>query len=438
MVISSATQLAGTYTLLSTGVTLLPYSCPTGTTSATSATALSGCSNVAAGYYLPVATGTGAACTKSAAGTTGTTGTCSIPTVCPINFYCPIGTGNPLITNGAAISDVSANNQVQGLSAGTIGTIMVSSAAVTAATSVQCPAGTANPSTQSTSAVDCDDLAAGFYIPNPIPAQASAGAVTSLTAGIVTCPAGSYCPYKTNGVNAITAGTTGSTFTWTAIVVSAATPCSPTGTTSGATGATVSSACTLVAPGYYIDPSSLTAPAVCAVGEYCPGSAGSYLDASGNPVAMTVAVMALGTKAGGEFNCPTGSATPGTVASAANSAFADCNLLPNFYIPSTATGAALNVPVSCPAGSHCPGGAAIGTAGGSLVCPTGSTIPACTVAAVTAPAVTTGPVTVSPTSQPINLNATPVVVNLPASAAPRAAVHAAVLALAALAALVAF
>ena len=37
--------------------------------------------------------------------------------------------------------------------------------------------------------------------------------------------------------------------------------------------------------------------------------------------------------------------TPGTVASAANSAFQDCNLLPHFYIPSTATGAALNVAV---------------------------------------------------------------------------------------------
>jgi hypothetical protein len=195
-----------------------------------------------------------------------------------------------------------------------------------------------------------------------------------------------------------------------------------------------------VAPGYYIDPSSLTTPSVCAVGEYCPGSAGSYLDASGNPVAMTVAVMALGTKAGGEFNCPTGSVTPGTVASAANSAFADCNLLPNFYIPSTATGAALNVPVSCPAGSHCPGGGAIGTAGGALVCPTGSTIPACT-ATVAAPGPVTnlGPTTVSPTSQPINLNATPVVVNLPASAAPlAAAADSAVLALAALLALVAF
>jgi hypothetical protein len=77
-----------------------------------------------------------------------------------------------------------------------------------------------------------------------------------------------------------------------------------------------------------------------------------------------------------------------------------------------------------------------------VACPTGSTNPACVTPAGPA-TLSTGPTTnnaapvsVSPTSQPININFTHAPVF--ASAAPRAAVHAAVLALAALAALVAF
>jgi hypothetical protein len=115
-----------------------------------------------------------------------------------------------------------------------------------------------------------------------------------------------------------------------------------------------------VLPGYFVDTSDPNCANSgckdCQVGEYCPGNGGLYLNAAGT--ATATASVVVGTP-GGEYNCPTGSATPGTVASAANSALADCNLLPNFYIPATATGAALYVPVSCPAGSHCPGGTAI-------------------------------------------------------------------------------
>jgi hypothetical protein len=200
-----------------------------------------------------------------------------------------------------------------------------------------------------------------------------------------------------------------------------------------------------VQPGYFVDTSDPNCAATygcesCQVGEYCPGNGNLYLNAAGT--ATATASVVVGTP-GGEFNCPTGSVTPGAMASNVNSALVDCNLLPNFYIPSTATASpAIYVPVSCPAGFHCPGGGAIGAAGGSFACPANSTIPACT-ATVAAPGPVTnlGPstTTVSPTSQPINLNATPVVVNLPASAAPlSAAANSAVLALAALLALVAF
>ena len=207
----------------------------------------------------------------------------------------------------------------------------------------------------------------------------------------------------------------------------------PTGSTNTAAGATIASC--LVTPGYYIDPSNLNVPAVCAVGEYCPGNGGTYLNAAGTATAtLTLAVGTAG--GGGEYNCPAGSATPGTAPSAQNSALTDCNLLPHFYIPSTATTSpAIYVPVACPTGYFCAGGGAIGAAGGSVSC-TGSSNPACATTSVTA---NSSPVSVSPTSQPINLNATPVVVNLPASAAPlAAAANSAVLALAALLALVAF
>jgi hypothetical protein len=388
--------------------------CPTGSSSAAASTAAStaitACTQLAPGYYISATAASGSA-----------------PATCIAGSFC-LGatTATPAIASGVL---GAASTAVFGLTA--------------------CPAGTTNAITlgalvgaNAKDATVCDDLAPGYAILAAIPAQVAAGAITALTTGITQCAQGHWCPGVALGVNAITAGTTGSTFTWTLVAAitggnAASGSPQPCGAgLSSVAGSIAASACTLVAPGYYIDPSHLTTPSVCAVGEYCPGSGGLYLNAAGTATATLT--LAVGT-AGGEYNCPTGSATPGTVASAANSALADCNLLPNFYIPSTATGAALYVPVSCPAGSHCPGGTAIGTAGGALVCPAGSTIPACT--ATTTNVAAPGPVTttVSPTSQPINLNATPVVVNLPASAAPlAAAANSAVLALAALLALVAF
>ncbi len=199
----------------------------------------------------------------------------------------------------------------------------------------------------------------------------------------------------------------------------------PTGSTNAGGAAMTSISSCIVKPGYYIDPSNLNAPAPCPTNEYCLGGG------------------AVGT-AGGDTVCPVGSVGPAS--SPANSALADCVVLPNYYINTTS----LNTPVHCPTASVCAGGGPVGTAGGSAPCSPGSTIAACiTPAAANASTTMNGaPVTVSPaavTVSPAAVTVTPapITVNFThsptfASAAPRAAAHAAVLALAALAALVAF
>ena len=205
----------------------------------------------------------------------------------------------------------------------------------------------------------------------------------------------------------------------------------PTGSTNAGGAAMTSISSCIVKPGYYIDPSALNTPEICPANEYCLGGG------------------AVGT-VGGDTVCPTGSVGLAT-ASALSSSINDCVLSAGFYT----TSAAINTPVPCLSGFICAGGAALGTAGGvgSVACPTGSTNAACL--APTAPANTTttvngAPVTVSPaavTVSPAAVTVTPaaqpitVNVTVPApifSAAPRAAAHAAVLALTAVAALVAF
>jgi hypothetical protein len=351
----------------------------------TAVSAATGCNSIAPGYSL------------AAAGTT--------PLACAAGNYClgfSAATGAVFAAAGNAVTTGPA--AAFGLTA--------------------CPAGTTwagSASSSATSAAVCDDLAAGYYIRTAIAAQANAGAVTALTTGIQQCPAGYYCAGSLGGIdtantNGITAGTTGSTFIWDAIPAIAATACT-TGTSS-VVGATAVSACTLVAPGYYIDHSALNTPATCPAGEYCPGGG------------------AVGT-AGGDNNCPLGSVGPAT-SSITNSNINDCILSTGYYIAASN----VNLPVPCPAASICAGGGPLGTAVAAVACPTGSTNAACITPAgpatvSTGPTtVTTAPVSVSPTSQPITVNFThsPVF-----SAAPlAAAANSAVLVLAALLALVAF
>ena len=530
---TSTTFTYAAITALAAGTTTgAPQACPAGTTNAltlgaatTSATAVdySACTDIKPAWTIgstPLAAVTPAATAGGATLAAFTTAVTTSVVACPLGSFCVGQAGAFVFTVG------TTPNQY------TYPGVTTSSSAKT------CPTGTTGTVASATSAVlACTDLAPGYAILANIAAQSSAGAVTALTTGITPCAIGFYCPGKTTLIT-ITAGTTGSTFTWTAITapaagtttgapqactagfglstasssaVSAATGCnavapgysipattaatasitpaqcaagsycqglstatgitftangissagatSAAGTTAcpvtGATsaaGATAASGCSVVLKGYYIDPSSLTVPTTCAVGEYCPGTGGQYLDTTVTPPALaTATTLAVGT-AGGEFNCPTGSVTPGN-GGIVNNALADCNLLPGYFIPATATAgtAASFVPVSCPAGYQCPGGSAIGTPGGSSPCPVNSTIPACTVAAVSAPGVTvaagTAPaVTVAAGTAPavtVAAGAAPIVnVTVAAapiiSSAPRAAAHAAVLALTAMAALVAF
>ena len=218
-----------------------PVACTTGfgVGGITAVSAATGCNSIAPGYSL------------AAAGTT--------PLACAAGNYClgfSAATGAVFAAAGNAVTTGPA--AAFGLTA--------------------CPAGTTwagSASSSATSAAVCDDLAAGYYIRTAIAAQANAGAVTALTTGIQQCPAGYYCAGSLGGIdtantNGITAGTTGSTFIWDAIPAIAATACT-TGTSS-VVGATAVSACTLVAPGYYIDHSALNTPATCPAGEYCPVS----------------------------------------------------------------------------------------------------------------------------------------------------------------------
>ena len=400
--------IAGTsIAALASGTNILA-SCPTGTTNAvTNGADISSCTAVAAGYYVPTTASTLALSTSTAVATGGVA-------ACTAGNYC--------VVTAAKVTYTASGSTYTW--------------AFTAYTPTACPAGTTwagSASSSATSAAVCDDLAAGYYIPTAIAAQAAAGAVTALTTGIQQCPVGSYCTGSVGAIaltnGGITAGTTGNTFIWGAVVASPATPCVA-GSSTSAVGSTASSACTLVAPGYYIDHSALNTPVVCPAGEYCPGGG------------------AIGT-VGGDMNCPLGSGISGTTGSVTNSNINDCIVSAGFYIAASA----VNTPVPCPSGYICTGGGAVGTAGGSVACPTGSTNAACLTPAVPAnttttvngapvtvspAAVTVSPaaVTVSPAAQPITVNVT-----VPApifSAAPRAAAHAAVLALTALAALVAF
>jgi len=158
----------------------------------------------------------------------------------------------------------------------------------------------------------------------------------------------------------------------------------PTGSTNTAAGDTISSC--LLQPGQYIDESALNVPKSCPASLYCTGGG------------------AVGT-AGGSQSCPTGSTLPKVslvdtvdTRNVENSNIKDCLLDAGFHIAP----ADLNLPVPCPAGYACGGGNAVGTAGGSVICPTGSTNEDC----VTSSMVTT--VNLTPASQPITVtNAAP-------------------------------
>jgi len=301
-------------------------SCPTGSSSAAgiTSTSLAACTQLAIGYYIAAGAASGSA-----------------PTVCPVGFICAAQTtSTPALANG-----------------------VMSAAATSAFNNVPC----ITPGWGLGGTETCSSIAPGYYLP-----AAAANAVTSLLA----CSAGKYCAGVKNA--AIATGATGWAFSGTMGTTATAGSTSgpvtglvacPTTTTNGGGITNTSIASCLTLPGYYVDPSDLlcassqAGPAAgcgtCPYNEYCPGG------------------HAVGT-AGGDMNCPAGSAMGLPASSILNNNINECIVSPNFYIAS-ATG--LTTPVACPVGSACAGGGPVGTAGGAVVCTTNSTL--CTTAAAT-------------------------------------------------------
>jgi hypothetical protein len=468
---------SGTIATAATGDRILA-SCPSGVTNAvTTGNTIASCSDLAVGWAFnpsisPASTNLTVLLTQCAAGSYGCKGVANV-------FVSSITT--------STVNSVASSFGTTGLVvATTSSTVLTSATAITtgfvtgaanAGANIKgtCPAyatntftATSTPTWAATAAAaiqDCTDLVPGYGF---APSASSATTVSTLLESCLPGYYGSVCAgspglFTSAPVAAVTNTSLTGTVTYQSglastyaagdLVLASPTDFAGAFGTLGAPGALLISECPsgstnaggaamtsisscIVQPGYYVDHSNLNcvvpnAPSscpVCPAGEYCTGGG------------------AVGT-AGGDTVCPTGSVGPESP-SALNSNIADCVLSAGYYT----TSAAPNVPAACPSGFFCAGGAALGTAGGvgSTSC-TGSSNPACLAPAgpakttingapvtVSPAAVTVSPaaVTVTPAAQPITINFThsPVF----ASAAPRAAAHAAVLALAALAALVAF
>jgi hypothetical protein len=420
--------------------------------------AATGCSSIAAGFYLPVGSLTPIQCPQTA------------------GTYCPGFSSATGVTFAAAGNAITANT------------------ATSAVGVYNCPfgvTGTAGNGGQAI-ATSCTDLAAGYML---VPGVA---ATTKLASLIQACPAGATCA----GISAFfggtlsNGGTSGKDDNWYLAGVGA---CSGATTASASNvncltaldlvnstditaavstltagvplSATVNSAAYVagqtnqyalfgfVLPGYYIAPHSFT-PVPCPTGSFCGGGEGlgDFADFDMPPTPCPT-----GTKLGPDKAPAQGSAAgvAGSIQCTPGTDCVGCALLPGFY--STSTGQA----AICPPNYYCPGGGYLGSSATSFQCPTAnSTVEACntfldniqsnsyaagnttitTAPAAAAPAVTTPAaaapsVTVSPAA--VTVSPAPIVVNFThspvfASDAPRAAAHAAVLTLAALAALVAF
>jgi len=377
-----ATSAVGTGT---PKVTPAQTACPTGITGNGGASLKLACTAVKPGYTILTNIVKQATAGAVTALTTGIT-------TCADNKFCP---GGGTIAFEGLTSSLATYGAVAKLAAAT-----------------KCPTGIGNTLTGATAqganavsyATACVDLLENYAI------KASVGATTAITSLVEKCAAGQYGCGGSAGLfvdytlatNTL-ATTTGLTATGSAVVTGANTLAA--NLASSATGTVVKASCPgqstnvaagandlvskcLTKPGSYVDYSDLTTTATCPKGQYCPGS------------------HAVGT-AGGNLFCPTGSTGPST-SSVVNSHISDCTVNDGFYIAS----GAVNVPVPCLTANICAGGGPVGTAGGSVACPTDSTNTAC--AAAAAPSTSTT-VNLTPASQPITVTSTPTVA---AAAAP--------------------
>lgn len=357
--------------------------CPTGITGVKDQTTLAlACTSIKAGYTVL------AAIPKLTVPGPVTALTAGI-TACPVDKFC-VGE-----VNKVALVGLSASHATYGAVAKGDGP------------AADCPLGTGN-SVTGASAQGVNAISAGSACIDVLPNYAfkpSVGAADNvITAILLKCKGGEYgCAGKAGflldydlAANTLVAGT-GLTATDVRVKVGAtkfeantATAAAGTmikasckaGSANTAAGDTIASC--LLKPGYYIDESDLNTPKLCPDSLYCSGGG------------------ATGT-AGGADHCPSGSSLRGLTATdddarnLENSNIKDCILDKGFYIAA----ANVNLPVPCPAGFACGGGPAVGTAGGSVICPTGSTNAEC----VTSSAVTT--VNLTPASQPITVTSAP-------------------------------
>ena len=455
--------------------TVLP--CPTGSTCAGASYAnmltIGYGVTINSGYYLSSAgvvtiCPTGATCAGASVLTVGTgfavssgyvvsTVTSGVATViaCPTGAVCSGGSGTvpgtgAVTSSGYYVSSVATSTAIAGLTACGSTDVCVAGLSLTStATGGRAITGGGN-------------VNAGYYQVN---------GSTAATAVYAICPTGATCPggtagtlytgataaagYYVSAAGAVSACPTGAVCAVTnAVCTALATPfawctAAATGTPPTAQSIATPGGIYMAYPGYMstaVNNGNAMAISACPTGAVCAGDTntanGNDLPYSGATTLPGYYVSAPGTVSA----CPAGSTcTGGQPLSAPGGG----TIMAGFYVATAGSAPAL-----CPSGMYCPGGGNLGVAGGSFVCPANSTLAGCNDFADNAPASTTvasspvsvapaattvssSPVTVTPAAQPITVNVT-VPAPIVASAAPRAAAHAAVLALAALAAVVAF
>lgn len=395
---------------------------------------------VTSGFYLKAAPGAAqadvSACPVKKVCPTGIHAAADIATVAPVNcvgnggntagvdgtFYCPTKTygtlGTTLAASKAALTglvvcgagsavkaDEATCSPVPGFYGAqeTVGTGTVK----TTAAATACPTGITGLKDKATLKLACTDIKAGYTVLAAIPKQTVPGPVTALTAGITACPVDNFCVGEASKVALEGLAASHATYAAVAKGDGPAAPC-PVGTGNSVTGASVQGvnaisdaiACVDVLQNYGFKASVASADNTitafllkCKIGQYgCAGKSGFLLDydlASNTLVAGTGLTATDLRVKGAKFEANTATAASGTMIqldcpggstnTAAGDTIASCLLNPGQYIDESD----LNTPKKCPASLYCPGGGAVGKAGGAESCPAGSSLPKISLLATT-------------------------------------------------------
>jgi len=272
-----------------------------------------------------------------------------------------------------------------------------------------CPTGVSSDALSAAFDTGCKHLAAGYTVDATV-LQLTPGPLTNIKAAIKPCPANKYC--KQVDDHFAFKGKSEALATSPAVTASAGSAC-PVGSgnalTPSAAGVNAISAakgCIDLLPGYAFEQAADTKAFTTAVkacegeGYGCVGSAGLFVD-YGTTKSLDLGPIGLAASVGedadlghdadtGNLNDKVTVLTTANVKArlnkslnvrmdcpdfSANTAFgvmSSCLTKVGYYIDHSAP----TTPVACPVGEYCPGGAAVGTAGGNLNCPSGSVAPA--------------------------------------------------------------